>query len=114
MQELFFCEFTLTEYNQYKKDIMNKLRKAMIGAVLCALPLMASGQDIHWQARGGIGCSSVFAGVTNIKDRMGFQVGGGADIGHQENCHRDPVGTHGYGFPGDLAAPDWKGILPRR
>lgn len=85
MQELFFCEFTLTEYNQYKKDIMNKLRKAMIGAVLCALPLMASGQDIHWQARGGIGCSSVFAGVTNIKDRVGFHVGGGADIGLSKN-----------------------------
>lgn len=85
MQELFFCEFTLTEYNQYKKDIMNKLRKAMIGAVLCALPLMASGQDIHWQARGGIGYSTAFAGVTNIKDRVGFHVGGGADIGLSKN-----------------------------
>ncbi len=64
---------------------MNKLRKAMIGAALCALPLMANGQDIHWQARGGIGCSSVFAGVTNIKDRVGFHVGGGADIGLSKN-----------------------------
>ena len=64
---------------------MNKLRKAMIGAVLCALPLMASGQDIHWQARGGIGYSTVFAGVTNIKDRVGFHVGGGADIGLSKN-----------------------------
>ena len=57
----------------------------MIGAVLCALPLMASSQDIHWQARGGIGYSTVFAGVTNIKDRMGFHVGGGSDIGLSKN-----------------------------
>ena len=64
---------------------MKKLRKAMIGAVLCALPLMASGQDIHWQARGGIGYSTAFAGVTNIKDRVGFHVGGGADIGLSKN-----------------------------
>ena len=64
---------------------MKRLRKAMIVAVLTALPLVASSQDIHWQARGGIGYSTVFAGVTNIKNRVGFHLGGGADISLSKN-----------------------------
>lgn len=56
-----------------------------MGLLLSALPVVMNGQDIHWQARGGIGCSTLFAGVTNIEDRMGFHVGGGADIGLSKN-----------------------------
>lgn len=56
-----------------------------MGLWLAALPAVMNGQDIHWQARGGIGRSTLFAGVTNIEDRTGFHIGGGADIGLSKN-----------------------------
>jgi len=64
---------------------MNRIGKVIMGLWLAALPAVMNSQDIHWQARGGIGRSTLFAGVTNIEDRTGFHVGGGADIGLSKN-----------------------------
>lgn len=61
---------------------MNKLGIVMIGGLLAGLPLVTRGQDINWQARAGIGYASIFGGVSNIEDRMGFHIGaiGGMDL----------------------------------
>lgn len=62
-----------------KRKNMNRLLKVSLGVVLAVLPLAASAQDIHWQARGGIGQSTLFGGVSHIDERTGFHIGGGAD-----------------------------------
>ena len=36
---------------------MNRLLKVSLGVVLAVLPLAASAQNVHWQARGGIDLS---------------------------------------------------------
>ena len=64
---------------------MNRLLKVSLCIVLTVLPLAASTQDFHWQARGGIGYSTLFSGVSNIDDRVGGHIGGGADIGLSKN-----------------------------
>lgn len=68
-----------------KRKNMNRLLKVSLGVVLAVLPLAASAQDIHWQARGGIGQSTLFGGVSHIDERTGFHLGGGADIGLSKN-----------------------------
>lgn len=64
---------------------MNRLATLVIGGLLAGFPLVTSSQDINWQARAGIGCASIFSGVSNIDNRMGFHIGGGADIGLSKN-----------------------------
>lgn len=64
---------------------MNRLANTLFGILLAILPLMAKAQDINWQAKAGIGYATVFGGVSNIDDRIGFHVGGGADIGLSKN-----------------------------
>lgn len=68
-----------------KRKKMNRLLKVSLGVVLAVLPLAVNAQDVHWQARGGIGYSTLFGGVSNIDDRVGFHIGGGADIGLSKN-----------------------------
>ena len=64
---------------------MNRLANTLFGILLAILPLVAKAQDITWQAKAGIGYATVFGGVSNIDDRIGFYVGGGADIGLSKN-----------------------------
>ena len=64
---------------------MNRLANTLFGILLAILPLVAKAQDITWQAKAGIGYATVFGGVSNIDDRIGFHVGGGADIGLSKN-----------------------------
>lgn len=64
---------------------MNRLATLVIGALLIGQPPVTKGQDINWQVRAGIGSAHVFGGVTNIDDRMGFHISGGADIGLSKN-----------------------------
>ena len=64
---------------------MNRLATVVIGGLLAGLPLVTKGQDINWQVRAGIGCASIFSGVSNIDNCMGFHISGGADIGLSKN-----------------------------
>lgn len=65
---------------------MNRLATVLIGMMLAAsYPLISKGQEIHWQARAGIGTATLAGSVSNINNRMGFHVGGGADIGLSRN-----------------------------
>lgn len=64
---------------------MNRLAIVVIGGLLAGFPLVSKGQDVNWQARAGLGYASIFGGVSNIEDRMGFHIGGCADIGLSKN-----------------------------
>lgn len=63
---------------------MNKLR-ALLVVMLLASVITTKGQDVNWQTRVGGGITCLFGGVSNIDDRAGFHIGGGADIGLSKN-----------------------------
>ena len=63
---------------------MKKL-KAFLIMMMVATVSAAKGQNVNWQARIGGGIACLFGGVSDIDERTGFHVGGGADIGLSKN-----------------------------
>ena len=59
--------------------------KAILIAMIFVSAITTKAQDVNWQARVGGGVTCLMGGVSNIDDRAGFHVGGGADIGLSKN-----------------------------
>lgn len=64
---------------------MKRTKVALTILMLVVSTITTQGQDINWQARAGIGSASLIGGVSNIDERTGFHIGGGADIGLSKN-----------------------------
>ena len=56
-----------------------KLKTILIAMVFVSA-ITTKAQDVNWQARVGGGVTCLMGGVSNINERTGFHVGGGADI----------------------------------
>lgn len=67
---------------------MNKIRIMMVGLMLAGTAITLKAQErggrIHWQVRGGMGFAAVVS-VPNTDDRLGWHVGGAADIALSRN-----------------------------
>lgn len=61
-----------------------KLKTILIAMVFVSA-ITTKAQDVNWQARVGGGVTCLMGGVSNINERTGFHVGGGADIGLSKN-----------------------------
>lgn len=61
-----------------------KLKTILIAMVFVSA-ITTKAQDVNWQARVGGGVTCLMGGVSNINERAGFHVGGGADIGLSKN-----------------------------
>lgn len=59
--------------------------KAILIAMVFVSAITTKAQDVNWQTRVGGGITCLFGGVSNIDDRAGFHIGGGADIGLSKN-----------------------------
>ena len=61
-----------------------KLKTILIAMVFVSA-ITTKAQDVNWQARVGGGVTCLMGGVSNINERTGFHIGGGADIGLSKN-----------------------------
>ena len=61
-----------------------KLKTILIAMVFVSA-ITTKAQDVNWQARVGGGVTCLMGGVSDINERTGFHVGGGADIGLSKN-----------------------------
>ena len=64
---------------------MKRIKVALTTLMLVALTIATKAQDLNWQARAGIGQTCLRGSVSNINERTGFHIGGGADIGLSKN-----------------------------